>query len=144
MKNRTEDWGIKTALNAGRDFRGEKPDASKENEQANAKLTDDEERASGVRTGTCGQPRSSSFGPASCSTSNSKTKEPFLLRRRWRCLPLQCLPSNSDGPSGVYQSTRCGPTQWSSGALCLNSHRENLAARQFNDDEFRAKRCRLE
>ena len=31
----------------------------------NAKLTDDEERANDVRLGTCGCPRSSSFGPAS-------------------------------------------------------------------------------
>ena len=35
--------------------------------EPNAKLTDDEERATDARHATCGWPRSSSFGPASCS-----------------------------------------------------------------------------
>ena len=38
----------------------------------NAKLTDDEERAENIGTGTCGQPRSSSFGPASGSAHSSE------------------------------------------------------------------------
>jgi len=33
----------------------------------NAKLTDDEERAKDIRIGTLDWPRSSSFGPATCS-----------------------------------------------------------------------------
>ncbi len=41
--------------------------------------TDDEERATDVRIGTCGQPRSSAFGPASGSAYLSISLDKLLV-----------------------------------------------------------------
>src|SRR5438128_6501389 len=98
----------------------------------NAKLTDDEERGEDSCSGTCGQPRSSSFGPASCwavdgliaqlrpdrTFVNAVSSNQILIGqiRFWAAPRLNAPPT---APLGPHEHLHNQDTR-------SNHHRENL------------------